>query len=125
MPSYAELLEILKANEIRRYSHYTKSKLIDLLVKRGLIPEKHGNNKQEKIIKDIDYKYSFLRQIRKNPKKVEIYDLEADKVVMYPSIYKAALALDQGTGVTGMYNGKVWRNRYLDTCSYTYSYQDF
>ena len=41
-------MEILKANEIRWYSNYTKSKLIDLLVKRGLIPEKHGNDKQEK-----------------------------------------------------------------------------
>ena len=39
MPTYAELIEILKANEIRGYSHYTKSKLIDLLIKRGLIPE--------------------------------------------------------------------------------------
>ena len=57
MPTYAELMEILKANDIRGYSHYTKSKLIDLLVKRWLIPEKHGNNKQEKIIKDIDPKY--------------------------------------------------------------------
>ena len=47
MSTYAELMEILKANEIRGYSYYTKSKLIDLLVKRGLIPEKHGKNKQE------------------------------------------------------------------------------
>ena len=47
MPNYAELMEILKANEIRGYSHYTESKLIDLLVKRGLIPEKHSKNKQE------------------------------------------------------------------------------
>ena len=39
MPTYTELMEILKANEIRGYSHYTKSKLIDLLIKRGLIPE--------------------------------------------------------------------------------------
>ena len=46
MPTYAELMEILKANEMRGYSHYTISKLIDLLVKRELIPEKHG--KQEK-----------------------------------------------------------------------------
>ena len=46
MPIYAELMEILKANEMRGYSHYTISKLIDLLVKRELIPEKHG--KQEK-----------------------------------------------------------------------------
>ena len=32
------------------------------------------------MINDIDPKYSFLRQIRKDPKKVEIYDLETDKV---------------------------------------------
>ena len=64
------------------------------------------------MINDIDPKYNFLRQIRKNPKKVEINDLETDKVVLYPSIYKAALALYQNTEVIGMYNGKVWRNRY-------------
>ena len=97
MQTYTELMEILKANEIRGYSHYTKSKLIDisLLVKRGLIPEKHGKNKQEKMIKDIDPKYYFLKQIRSNPKKVEIHYLETDKVVLYPSIYKADLALNQ------------------------------
>ena len=39
-------MAILKANEIRGYSNYTKSKFIDLLVKRGLIPEKHRKNKQ-------------------------------------------------------------------------------
>ena len=107
MPTYTELMKILKSNEIRGYCHYTKSKLIDLLVKRGLIPEKHGKNKQEKMINDVDPKYNFLRQIRKNPKKVEIHDLETDKVVLYPSTYKAALALDQNTGAIGMYNGKV------------------
>ena len=48
MPTYAELMEILKANEIREYSHYIKSKLIDLLIKRGLIPEKYDTNKQIK-----------------------------------------------------------------------------
>ena len=39
MPTYAELIEILKENEIRGYSNYTKSKLINLLIKRELIPE--------------------------------------------------------------------------------------
>ena len=56
MPTYAELTEILKANEIRGYSHYTKSKLIDLLVKRGLVPEKYDTKKQVKARKDIDPK---------------------------------------------------------------------
>ena len=86
MPTYAELMEILKANEIRGYSHYTKSKLIDLLFKRGLIPENYGTDKQEKAKKNIDPKYTFLREIRSNPKKFEIHDLEAHKVVLYPSI---------------------------------------
>ena len=102
MPTYTELMEIIKAIEIRGYSHYTKSKLIDLLIKRGLIPEKHGKYKQEKMIKDIDPKYNFLRQIRKIPKKVKIHDMERDKVVLYPSIYKTALTFDQITGVIGM-----------------------
>ena len=53
MPTYAELMEILKENEIRGYSHYTKSKLIDLLFKRGLIPENMvliNKKKQRKIL---------------------------------------------------------------------------
>ena len=113
MPTYAELMEILKANDIRGYSHYTKSKLIGVLIKRVLNqPEKYAKNKQEKAKKDIDLKYSFLRQIRSNPKRVEIHDLKADNVVIYPSIYTAALALDKNPGVIGIYNGKVWRNSY-------------
>ena len=34
-----ELRAMLKKNEIRGYLHYNKSELIDVLVKRGLIPE--------------------------------------------------------------------------------------
>ena len=65
-----------------------------MLVKRGLIPEKYDTNKQVKAKKDIDPKYNFLWQIHGNLKKVEKHDLETDKVVLYPSIYKAAMALD-------------------------------
>ena len=61
---------------------------------------------------DIDPKHNFLRRIHKNPKKVDIYDLKTDKAVLYPFIYKAALALDQIPGVIGMYNEIVCRNRY-------------
>ena len=107
MLTSAKLLEILKDNEIRRYSHYTKSKVIDLLIKRGLIPIKYGTNKHVKLKKDINPKYYFIRQIRSNLRKIEIRDLETDKVVLYPSIYKAALALDQNPGVIGMYKRKV------------------
>ena len=60
MSTCAELMEILKDNQIRGYSHYTKSKLIELLIKRGLISEQYGTNKQEKAKKDIDPKYIFF-----------------------------------------------------------------
>ena len=59
MPTYAELMEILKENQIRGYSHYTKSKLIDLLIKRVLIPEQYDTNKQVKAKNDINPKYNF------------------------------------------------------------------
>ena len=35
MTTSAELMEIIKENETRGYSHYTKSKLLDLLIKKG------------------------------------------------------------------------------------------
>ena len=59
MPTYEEVMEILKANDISGYSHYTKSKFIDLLFKRGLIPKQCGTNKQEKAKKEIHPKYIF------------------------------------------------------------------
>ena len=37
MSTYAELMEIIKWNESKGYYHYSKSKLIDLSVKRWLI----------------------------------------------------------------------------------------
>ena len=66
MPTYAELIEILKANEIRGYCHYTKSKRSDILIRRGMTTAKYSTNKQETAKVDIDPKYNFLRQIRKN-----------------------------------------------------------
>ena len=72
-----------------------------------LKPEKYDTDKQVKVKKDIDPKYNFLRQIRSNPRNFKIHDLETDKAVLYPSVYKAALALDQNTGIIDMYNGKV------------------
>ena len=48
MLTFAQLKEVLKENQIKGYFHYTKSKFIDLLDKRGLIPETYETNKQVK-----------------------------------------------------------------------------
>ena len=39
MISLTELRAILKKNKTRGYPHYNKSELIDVLIKRGLLPE--------------------------------------------------------------------------------------
>ena len=41
-----------------------------------------------------------------------MHDLETDKITLYPSIFKSALALEQNIGEISLYDGKVWRNRY-------------
>ena len=111
MPTYAQLVANLKANEIRGYSHYSKSKLVNLLGERELMPEKYDIIIQDKSKKDIEPKYIFLRQIRSNPKKFESLDLETDKVVFYPSIYMVVLTLDQNPGVIGIYKGTYMDER--------------
>ena len=62
-------MEILKDNEIRRYSQQTTSKLIDtksvlidFIIKRGWTPTKYGINKKEKATRVIDPKYNVPRQ---------------------------------------------------------------
>ena len=69
-----QLKEILKENQITGYSHYSTSKLIHLLDKRGLIPEKYETSKQVKAKKDP--KYNFIREGHSHPKKVEIHVLQ-------------------------------------------------
>ena len=83
-----------------------------MLIKKGLISEKYSTIKHENAKMNIDPKYYVLRQIRSKPNKDEINDLKTDKVVLYPCIYNAALALDKNTGEISMYDGKVWRSRY-------------
>ena len=82
MISLTELRAMLKENKIGGYLHYNKSELVDVLVKRGLLPDtmnittitslpERGNTK-----KKINPKYNFLKHVRNSPKKVEIQDME-------------------------------------------------
>ena len=78
MISLTELRAMLKKNKIRRYRHYNKSELIDVLVKRGLLPATINITaitslpERENIKKEINPKYNFLKHIRNSPMKVEI-----------------------------------------------------
>ena len=75
MISLTELRALLKKNEIKGYLHYIKSELIDVLIKRGLLPEIINITtitslpEQEKTKKEINPKYNFLKHIRNSPKR--------------------------------------------------------
>ena len=118
MISLTELRAMLKENKIRGYLHYNKSELVDVLVKRGLLPETMkittitSLSERENTKKEINPNYNFLKHIHNSPKKVGIHDMETGEIAIYPSMYKAAKRFIQQPRLISTHNGKVWRNRY-------------
>ena len=118
MISLTELRAMLKKNKIRGYLYYNKSEFIDVLIKRGLLPETINVTtitslpERENIKKETNPKYNFLKHIRNSPKNGEIRDLETGEIIAYSSIYQAAKRFNQQSRLISTYDGKVWRNRY-------------
>ena len=112
MISLIELRAMLK-NKIRGYLHYNKSELIDVLIKRGLLPDTITSlPERENTKKEINPKYNFLKHVRNSPKKVEIRDTETGEIIVYSSMYKAAKRFNQQPRFISAYDGNVLRNRY-------------
>ena len=117
MISLTELRVMLKQNKIRGYLHYNNSELVDVLVKRGWLPETMNITtitslpERENSKKKINPKYNFQKHIRNSPKKVEIQDMETGAIIVYSFMYKAAKRFDQQSRIISTYDGKVWRNR--------------
>ena len=113
-----ELKAMLKENKITGYLHYNKSELVDVLVKRGLLPETikittiASLSERENTKKEINPKYNFLKHIRNSSKKAEIHDMETGEIIIYSSMYKTAERFNQQSRLISTYDGKVWRNRY-------------
>ena len=108
MISSTELRAILKKNKIRGYLHYNKSELIDVLIKRGLLPETIISlPEREDTRKEINPKYNFLKYIGNSPKKVEIRDMKTLEIIVYSSMYKAAKIFNKQSRLISTYNGKV------------------
>ena len=107
-----ELRAMLKENKIRVYLHYNKSELVDVLVKRGLLPEIINITtitslpEREDTKKEINHKYNFLKHIRNSPKKIEIRDIETGEIIVYSSMYKAANTFNQQSRLLSAYDGK-------------------
>ena len=113
MISLTELRAMLKKNKIRGYLHYNKSELINVLIKRGLLPETINVTtitslpERENTKKERNRKYTFLKHIRNNPKKVEIRDIETDEIIVYSYMYKAVRTFNQQSRLISAYDGKV------------------
>ena len=92
---------MLKENKLGGYLHHNKSELVDVLVKRGLLPDTMNITtitslpEREKTTKEINTKYNFLKHIRNSPEKVEIQDMETGEIIIYSSMYKAAKRFNQ------------------------------
>ena len=118
MISLRELRAMLKENKIRGCLHYNKPELVDVLVKRGLLPEiikiatTTSLPERKDTKKERNHKYNFLKHIRNSPKKVESQDMETAEIIIYSSMYKAAKRFNQQSRLIYAYDGKVWRNRY-------------
>ena len=112
MTSLTELRAMLKKNYIRWYLHYNKSELIDVLIKRGLLPETinitptTALRERENTKKERNPKYNFLYNIRNSPKKDEIRDIETDEIIVYFSMYKDAKPFNQQSRLISAYDGK-------------------
>ena len=113
MISLTELRAMLKKNKVREYLHYNESKLIDVLIERGLLHETMTSLPEwENSKKEINPKYNFLKHIRNSPKKVEIRDIETDEINVYYSMYEAAKNFNQQSRLISAYDGKC---RGIDT----------
>ena len=113
MISLTELRAMLKANKIRGYLQYSKSELVDVLVKRGLLPETikittiTSLSERENTKKEINPNYKFLKHIRNSTKKVEVQDMETGEIIIYYSMYKVAKRFNQQSRIISTYDGKV------------------
>ena len=99
-----ELRAMIEENNIRGCLHYNKPELVDVLVKRELLPEIikittiTSPPEREDAKKEINPKYNFLKHILNSPKNVEIRDMETGEIIVYFSMYKAAKRFNQRSG---------------------------
>ena len=118
----SELRAILK-NKIRVYLHYNKSELIDVLIKRGLLPQTitvtaiTSLPERENSNKEINPKYIFLKHIRNSPKKAEIRDMETGEIIVYSSMYNAAQRSDSITPLSVNSTGLGCQNAFSSVCA--------
>ena len=117
MITLPQLKALLKHHNIQ-CSYINKDEIIALLMDRQIITAedilkpKVVAKKSETLKLDADLnKYAHVKDIRTNPKAFEIYDMETNKVTVYPSMYAARRMIS--ISPSRIKDEKTWKGRYV------------
>jgi len=115
MITLPQLKALAKENKIS-CTYMTKDEIIAKLIDRNII--KTSDLLKPKIIMNVPVKpkasieeYKYLKGIRNNPKRVEIFDKQTGETSIFTSTYKARREL--ALSPTYIKDGVVWKGRYV------------
>lgn len=104
--SKKELFKLVKDNNIRGCSDYSKAQLIDTLKAKGIISDEINENEKD------PERYKHVQGARKANKTVEVKDLETGEKTVYSSIYSCAKALKVNPGTICYFNKRLFDDNY-------------
>ena len=106
MPTLQELNYILLKNNIKGGSYLDKPKIIELLAEKNLF---HTVKSKPPA---VNPQYPQLSKTRLCPRRVTLKDIETEKELPFPSLYKAARFIGKSTCTISHWNERVWNNEY-------------
>jgi len=108
-----QLRAIAKQNKIVGRSTMNKPEVMSLLTERGLLPDESIEMLPKK--KSDHPCYTYLKQIRRNPKRAIIEDVNTGKIYEYSSLYKAGRAIGVNSKRLIANADKIMDNKYKIT----------
>ena len=107
-----ELKAIAREYKIVGRSIMNKPEFLAILKGKGLISEETPKLAKREAMKEVDARYTYLKSIRRNPRRVKIEDVKTGEVVEYSSLYKAGRALGVNSKRIIFYDGRILDDRY-------------
>ena len=117
MITLLELKEIVRQHNLH-CSYMNKDEIIAMLLEKQIITTSdllktkfvEKKQKMEKTRYINNAKYAYLKDIRTNPKTVEVRDLKTGVTKVYPSMYRVRRELH--ISPSSLKDGKIWIKRY-------------
>ena len=109
-------LKILARQNQISFTGRNKYELIRILIDKNVITPSDVIDPKFVVAKPIKRdekdqgRYEYLKEIKHNPKKVEIFDKETGETRIFPSIYKTSQSL--GINTASIKDGRTWKKRY-------------